>query len=92
MNLNQLQSSFKLGELATTPAFQAVINFLRSTPPRGRGVRDATTIIHDEGRAQGWHECLDLLENIHRADIPTNYRGQKYLDPNALKPETDKKS
>lgn len=82
MNLNQLQSNFKLGEVATMPAFQAILNFLRCNPPRGKGVRDATTIIRDEGRTEGWHECLDLLETIHNPSTNLNYKGPKYVDPN----------
>jgi len=75
-------------DLAGTPAFQAALAFLRAKPPRGKGVRDATTIIRDEGVSEGWHLCLDALEAIHVASVDTSYKGPKYADPEAPKIES----
>jgi hypothetical protein len=80
-------------DLAGTPAFQAALSYLRSNPPRApRGmVRDATTIIRDEGRTEGWHEALDFLEALHVTHPDVNYKGPRYADPSAPAPKTESK-
>lgn len=71
MTRKTLQSNFKVVELAQDAAFLATLNHLSACPPaKTPGPRDPTTIINDEGRLQGWLECVAYLRNIHSLPPP----------------------
>ena len=74
-------------ELVGTQLFIALTDTAREECPFiGKEIADPTGIVRNEGRLQGWMECLRFLKSAHVAPAPRQEhapRGQ-YLPPHEL--------
>ncbi len=58
--------------------------FMEECPYVGRDINDATSLIRNEGRMQGWHSLLREMRTIHIAPIEVKKSDapvRKYEDP-----------
>lgn len=81
-------------ELLANPTLQIAIGFLQEECPflEDRSV-DATSIIRNEGKIQGWSACLKALRGLYKSEpeAPTPKPVLPYADPDPRKAEQNKK-
>lgn len=89
MTKEQLQANPDLQKMLATPIWHTVLLCARTNYPRpsAMGVRDATTIINNEGELSGWLKCVEFLSSIGSVERPAPPRAtQPYSEP-AIKSE-----
>lgn len=81
-------------ELLANPTLQIAIGFLQEECPflEDRSV-DATSIIRNEGKIQGWSACLKALRGLYKSEPepPPVVHTPLYKDPDPRKSDQNKK-
>lgn len=84
----------KVIEIVGSPDFRAMLDCAREECNyHDSTANDATAIIRNEGKMQGWNACLRFLKTIHKqeAAAPAAKPSALYQDPDPRKSEQNKK-
>lgn len=97
MTKRELQQQFgdKLAELLAMPSFHILLDVAREDCPYyGKSSENPTVIVSNEGRLQGWNECLRFLKTIGKQDAAPEkpVTLPRYADPSKVKSDQNRKS
>jgi len=96
MTKKEFQQKFgdKAAELLANPTYHIALDVAREDCPHldDKSI-DATSIIRNEGKIQGWNGCLKFLKSLAKSEPepPKPVEAPRYQDPDSRKSDQNKK-